>query len=290
MKDKQHFSGADIMRQDLARLVYEDIGFEDLTTQALIPPSMIIRGRIVAQEEGVVAGLELASSIFREFSIQTSLKKQDGDWVAPWEVLMEVEGEARSILSVERTALNLLMRMSGIATLTHRIIEMVREVNPTVIIAGTRKTTPGLQFFEKDAIRVGGGDTHRYRLDDAVLIKDNHLALVGSVTEAVERARKHASFTKKIEVEADTLDQALQAAQAGADIVLLDNMSLDQIRTVLSLLKNGGLRDKVLVEASGGINPDNIMAYAKLEVDVISTGYITHSARSLNLNLELDGE
>jgi nicotinate-nucleotide pyrophosphorylase (carboxylating) len=251
---------------------------------------MIIRGRIVAQEEGVVAGLELASSIFREFSIQTSLKKQDGDWVAPWEVLMEVEGEARSILSVERTALNLLMRMSGIATLTHRIIEMVREVNPTVIIAGTRKTTPGLQFFEKDAIRVGGGDTHRYRLDDAVLIKDNHLALVGSVTEAVERARKHASFTKKIEVEADTLDQALQAAQAGADIVLLDNMSPDQIRTVLSLLKNGGLRDKVLVEASGGINPDNIMAYAKLEVDVISTGYITHSARSLNLNLELDGE
>jgi len=290
MKDKQHFSGADIMRQDLARLVYEDIGFEDLTTQALIPPSMVIRGRIVAQEEGVVAGLELASSIFREFSIQTSLKKQDGDWVAPWEVLMEVEGEARSILSVERTALNLLMRMSGIATLTHRIIEMVREVNPTVIIAGTRKTTPGLQFFEKDAIRVGGGDTHRYRLDDAVLIKDNHLALVGSVTEAVERARKHASFTKKIEVEADTLDQALQAAQAGADIVLLDNMSPDQIRTVLSLLKNGGLRDKVLVEASGGINPDNIMAYAKLEVDIISTGYITHSARSLNLNLELDGE
>jgi len=290
MKDKQHFSGADIMRQDLARLVYEDIGFEDLTTQALIPPSMVIRGRIVAQEEGVVAGLELASTIFREFSIQTSLKKQDGDWVAPWEVLMEVEGEARSILSVERTALNLLMRMSGIATLTHSIIEMVREVNPTVIIAGTRKTTPGLQFFEKDAIRVGGGDTHRYRLDDAVLIKDNHLALVGSVTEAVERARKHASFTKKIEVEADTLDQALQAAQAGADIVLLDNMSPDQIRTVLSLLKDGGLRDKVLVEASGGINPDNIMAYAKLEVDVISTGYITHSARSLNLNLELDGE
>lgn len=290
MKDKQHFSGADIMRQDLARLVYEDIGFEDLTTQALIPPSMVIRGRIVAQEEGVVAGLELASTIFREFSIQTSLKKQDGDWVAPWEVLMEVEGEARSILSVERTALNLLMRMSGIATLTHSIIEMVREVNPTVIIAGTRKTTPGLQFFEKDAIRVGGGDTHRYRLDDAVLIKDNHLALVGSVTEAVERARKHASFTKKIEVEADTLDQALQAAQAGADIVLLDNMSPDQIRTVLSLLKDGGLRDKVLVEASGGINPDNIMAYAKLEVDIISTGYITHSARSLNLNLELDGE
>lgn len=277
------------MRQDLARLVYEDMGFEDLTTQALIPSSMRIRGRIVAQEDGVVAGLELARSIFREFSIQTSLKKQEGDRIAPREVLMEVEGEARSILSVERTALNLLMRMSGIATLTHRMVEMVREVNPTLIIAGTRKTTPGLQFFEKNAIRVGGGDTHRYRLDDQVLIKDNHLALVGSVTKAVERARKHASFTKKIEVEADTLDQAIQAAQAGADIILLDNMSPEEVETVLSALKDKGLRDKVMVEVSGGINPDNILAYAKLEVEVVSTGYITHSAPSLNLSLEVDG-
>jgi nicotinate-nucleotide pyrophosphorylase (carboxylating) len=278
-----------IMRQELARLVYEDIGFEDLTTQALIPPSMRIRARVVAQEEGIVAGLQLAVSIFKEFSIQTILKKQDGDRVSPQEVLMELEGEARSILSVERTALNLLMRMSGIATLTHHLVKKVREINPTLIIAGTRKTTPGLQYFEKDAIRVGGGDTHRYRLDDEVLIKDNHLALVGSVTEAVERARKHASFTKKIEVEADTLDQAIQAAQAGADIVLLDNMSPEEVETVLFTLKDKGLRDKVVVEVSGGINPDNILAYAKLEVEVVSTGYITHSAPSLNLSLEVDG-
>jgi nicotinate-nucleotide pyrophosphorylase (carboxylating) len=277
-----------IMRQDLARLVYEDIGFEDLTTHALIPPSMRIRGRIIAQENGIIAGTQLAVSIFKEFSIETSLKKQDGDRVSAQEVVMEVEGEARTILSVERTALNLLMRMSGIATLTDRLIKMVREVNPTIIIAGTRKTTPGLQFFEKDAIRVGGGDTHRYRLDDLVLIKDNHLALVGSVQEAVERARSHASFTKKIEVEADSLDQAIQGAQAGADIVLLDNMSPDDVKTVLSALKDKKLRDKVLVEVSGGINQDNIAGYAKLEVDVISTGYITHSAPSLNLSLEVD--
>jgi len=276
------------MRQDLAHLVYEDIGFEDLTTQALIPPSMRIRGRIIAQEDGIIAGTQLAVSIFKEFSIEASLKKQDGDHVSAQEVVMEVEGEARSILSVERTALNLLMRMSGIATLTDRLIQVVREVNPTIIIAGTRKTTPGLQFFEKDAIRAGGGDTHRYRLDDLVLIKDNHLALVGSVQEAVERARNHASFTKKIEVEADSLDQAIQGAQAGADIVLLDNMSPDDVKTVLSALKDKKLRDKVLVEVSGGINQDNILGYAKLEVDVISTGYITHSAPSLNLSLEVD--
>ncbi|MDD1763142.1 MAG: carboxylating.nicotinate-nucleotide diphosphorylase, partial [Methanobacteriaceae archaeon] len=132
------------MRQDLAHLVYEDIGFEDLTTQALIPPSMRIRGRIIAQEDGIIAGTQLAVSIFKEFSIEASLKKQDGDHVSAQEVVMEVEGEARSILSVERTALNLLMRMSGIATLTDRLIQVVREVNPTIIIAGTRKTTPGL--------------------------------------------------------------------------------------------------------------------------------------------------
>jgi len=166
---------------------------------------------------------------------------------------------------------------------------MIREVNPAIIVAGTRKTTPGLQFFEKNAVRVGGGDTHRYRLDDEVLIKDNHLALVGSVKEAVQRARKHASFTKKIEVEAETLDQAVEAAQVGADIVLLDNMSPKGVEIVLSALKDKGLRDKVLVEVSGGINPDNILLYAKLEVDVISTGYITHSAPSLDLSLEVDG-
>ena len=213
------------------------MGFEYLTTQSLIPSSMRVKGRILAREEGVVAGLDLALSIFKEFSVQTFLKKQDGDRIAPQDVLMEFEGEARSILSVERTVLNLLMRMSGIATLTDRIIRVVREVNPTIIVAGTRKTTPGLQFYEKSAIRVGGGDTHRYRLDDQVLIKDNHLALVGSVTEAVERARKHASFTKKIEVEADTLDQAFEAAQAGADIVLLDKCLRKRRKKYNMLLK-----------------------------------------------------
>lgn len=278
------------MRQDLARLVYEDIGFEDLTTQALIPSSLRIRGRIIAQEEGVIAGVELAVSIFKEFFIQTSLKKLDGDGVYPQEIVMEVEGEARAILSVERTALNLLMRMSGIATLTDSMIKMVREVNPTIILAGTRKTTPGLQFFEKDAIRAGGGDTHRYRLDDLVLIKDNHLALVGSVAEAVKKARQHASFTKKIEVEADTLEQAVEAAQCGADIVLLDNMTIDQIKNVLKVLKDKGLRRNVLIEVSGSINQDNIRGYAKTGVDVISTGYITHSAQSLDLSLEVDGK
>lgn len=279
-----------IMRQDLARLVYEDIGFEDLTTTALIPAPLKIKARIVAKEGGTIAGTGLAAYIFTEFFIKTSLKKQDGDQVSPGDVVMEMEGEARSLLSVERTALNLLMRMSGIATLTRKMVSKVKKANPSVIVAGTRKTTPGLQFFEKDAIRAGGGDTHRYRLDDLVLIKDNHLALVGSVAEAVKKARQHASFTKKIEVEADTLEQAVEAAQCGADIVLLDNMTIGQIKNVLKVLKDKGLRRNVLIEVSGGINQDNIGGYAKTGADVISTGYITHSAHSLDLSLEVDGK
>jgi nicotinate-nucleotide pyrophosphorylase (carboxylating) len=265
-----------IMRQDLAKMVYEDIGFEDITTRALIPPGLNVRG------------VELAVAIFTEFKVETEVRVADGEKLKQGQIIMEISGDPRSILSVERTVLNLMMRMSGIATLTDNIIKMVRSVNADVIVAGTRKTTPGLQFFEKNAIRSGGGDTHRYRLDDSVLIKDNHLALVGGVVEAISRARKYVSFTKKIEIEVETLEEALQAANAGADIVMLDNMDPDDVKTVLEALDDENLRDNVIIEVSGGINSDNIMQFAKTGADVISTGYITHSARSLDLSLELE--
>ncbi len=276
------------MRQDLAKMVYEDIGFEDITTRALIPPGLQVKGQIIAREEGVVAGVELAVAIFTEFSVETEIMVADGEKINQGQIIMEVYGDPRSVLSVERTVLNLLMRMSGIATLTANIIKMVRSVNPYVLVAGTRKTTPGLQFFEKNAIRSGGGDTHRYRLDDSVLIKDNHLALVGGVAEAISRARKYVSFTKKIEIEVESLEEALQAAHAGADIIMLDNMNPEEIITVLTALEDENLRNNVIIEVSGGINSDNIVQFAKTGVDVISTGYITHSARSLDLSLDLD--
>ena len=276
------------MRQDLAKMVYEDIGFEDITTCALIPQGLKVKGQIIAKEGGVIAGVDLAVAIFTEFEVETDVMVVDGDNINHGQIIMGISGDPRSILSVERTVLNLLMRMSGIATLTKNIIEMVHNVNPTVLVAGTRKTTPGLQFFEKNAIRSGGGDTHRYRLDDSVLIKDNHLALVGGVEEAISRARKYVSFTKKIEIEVETLEEALQAACAGADIVMLDNMDPNNVADVIEALEMENLRDKIIVEVSGGINIDNIVQYANTGVDVISTGYITHSARSLDLSLDLE--
>lgn len=275
------------MKQDILNMLYDDIGFEDITTKALIPEDIQVKGRIVCKENGVVAGLGLVSTILDEFSIKNTLNKGDGENAVSGDVIMELEGDGRTVITIERTVLNLLMKLSGIATLTSELIGKVRKVNSNVIVAGTRKTTPGLQFFEKDAIRAGGGDTHRYRLDDCVLIKDNHLAVVGDVEKAVKMAKSYVSFTKKIEIEVENREDALKAAKAGADIVMLDNRSPDEIKAILSALENEGLRDKILIEVSGGINPDNIVEYAKTGVDVISTGFITHSAPALDISLEI---
>jgi nicotinate-nucleotide pyrophosphorylase (carboxylating) len=275
------------MRLAMSKLVYEDIGFEDLTTRALIPPGMNVEGRIIAKEKGILAGIDLATDIFNEFSVETSIHKYDGEKLFTNQVIMEVYGDARNILSVERTVLNLLMRMSGIATLTKEMLLKAKNVNSDIIVAGTRKTTPGMQFYEKDAIRSGGGDTHRYRLDDCVLIKDNHLSIVGNVSDAIKRAKNYVSFTKKIEIEVETINEALQAARSGVDIIMLDNMPIKSVIEVLSTLKEHRLRDKVIVEVSGGVNLENIDDYAKTGIDVISTGYLTHSARSLDMSLEL---
>lgn len=272
---------------DLTRMLDQDIGFEDITTRALIRPGLRIKARIVAKQEGVVAGVELLSSLIGEFGINTLDMKYDGFDLKVGDTVLEMEGEAGTILSMERTILNLLMRMSGIATITSRMVEKAKSTNPGIIVAATRKTTPGLQFWEKEAVRVGGGDTHRYRLDDAVLIKDNHLALVGDVELAVKEARKYVSFTKRIEIEVENLEDALTAAEAGADIVMLDNMQINVIESVIKVFKEKNIRDKLLIEISGGINPDNIAEYAKTGVDIISSGYITHSAGVLDMSLKI---
>ncbi len=269
---------------EIIKMVYHDIGFEDLTTNALIDPDIIIKAKIITREDGILSGVDLASSIFKEFSIKSTIRKFDGEYVGADDVVMDIEGNARTILTVERTVLNIIMRMSGIATITYNLI---KKVDNRVIVAGTRKTTPGLQFFEKEAIRMGGGDTHRFRLDDCVLIKDNHIAIVGNVKTAIEKAKEYVSFTKKIEIEVESTKDALEAAIHGVDIVMLDNMNPNEVKNVVNALENKNLRDKILIEVSGGINPDNILDYADIGVDIISTGYITHSVRSLDMSLEI---
>ncbi|MGZ7043029.1 MAG: carboxylating nicotinate-nucleotide diphosphorylase [Methanobacterium sp.] len=276
------------MRDDLRQMVYEDIGFEDITTDALIPEDMEANGNIIAKENGIIAGIKDINDLFEEFGVKSIINRKDGDKIELNDIVMELNGNARCILTLERTALNLLMRMSGIATLTSKTLEIIREVNENIILASTRKITPGLQYFEKNAVKIGGGDTHRFRLDDCVLIKDNHIELVGSVEGAITRAKNNVSFTKKIEIEVETLEDAITAVKNGADIVMLDNMSPDTIIETVSSLKSNGLRDKVLIEVSGGIKPENIVEYAKTGVDIISVGYLTHSAKALDLSLEIN--
>ena len=275
------------MRDILRQMVYEDVGFEDITTNALIPESMKIKGRIIAKEEGIIAGIDSVNLLFDEFGVETTIFKSEGDKIEINDVVIEIEGDARIILSLERTVLNLLMRMSGIATLTFNTLNNIRKVNNNVILACTRKTTPGLQFFEKNAVKIGGGDTHRFKLDDCVLIKDNHIEIVGSVEEAVIKAKNNVSFTKKIEIEVESLEDAITAVKIGADIIMLDNMSPDKIIEVLSYLESNNLRHKSLIEVSGGIKPENIIEYAKTSVDIISAGYLTHSASALDLSMEI---
>jgi nicotinate-nucleotide pyrophosphorylase (carboxylating) len=199
---------------------------------------------------------------------------------------MRLVGDAQAILSVERTMLNMLSRMSGIATKTRNLTEKLKKAKVTARIAATRKSAPGLLYFDKKAVALGGGDPHRLHLDDMVLIKDNHLAIVGGVEEAVKKAKAHSSFTKKIEVEVTTIQDALKAAKAGADVVMLDNFSPKQAKEAGEKLQKAGFAS-VLLEVSGGITSENLLEYASAQVDVISLGELTHSAKALDISLEI---
>lgn len=265
----------------------EDIGFEDITTKALINEEAISKARIVTREDCVLAGCEIATEVFTSHGLKLTFNKKDGDELKKGDIVLTVEGSTSKIITLERTVLNFIMRLSGIATLSSQLNKKVKEVNPNIIIAGTRKTTPGLQKYEKSAMKIAGIDTHRFKLDDAVLIKDNHIEAVGSIEEAIRRAKDYVSFTKKIEIEVENLQDALTAANEGVDIIMLDNMSIDEIELVLNTFESKNIRDNFLVEVSGGINPDNILDYARTDADIISLGMISHSAKSIDMSLEI---
>lgn len=268
-------------------MLKEDEGYGDITSEALIKRDIITEGFILSKDTGILAGINIVKDIFSEYNVKILSSLNDGDEIKHGDKLLEFKGDAKTILLLERTVLNLLMRMSGVATKTHNIVTKVHEVNPNIKVAGTRKTSPALQKFDKQAIIIGGGDSHRNGLDDMVLIKDNHIAIVGGVFEALRLAKKNVSFSKKIEIEVENVDDAVIAASNGADIVMFDNMSPMEASKTLDVLNDKNLRDNILIELSGGITEENILDYANLDVDVISLGALTHSTYSLNFSLDM---
>lgn len=270
-----------IYAKKLLSLLEEDYLPEDITSK--IVEGYAIRAYVKSKDEGILSGNKFIIPFLKylNFSIKESLK--DGDNIKKGDNILVFEGDAANALSVERLILNLLGKMSGISTITNKMVNLVKEVNPTVKVAGTRKTTPGLRIFEKYAIEVGGGDPHRYNLSSAILIKDNHLAILGSIEKAVKLAREVSSFTQKIEIEVSTYEDAIRAYRAGVDAILLDNLSPEEIIPIVNELKG-----KVILEASGRITPDNVKDYAKTNVDIVSSGYITHSSRALDFSMDVE--
>ncbi|MEM2739829.1 MAG: carboxylating nicotinate-nucleotide diphosphorylase [Candidatus Bathyarchaeia archaeon] len=276
-----------IIADMLLRFLEEDLGLTDVTTALLIDWGVEAEGVIVAKEDGVAAGLEEARILAEIVGLKIEYSLRDGEEFKSSDILLKLRGDARAILAVERTMLNILSRMCGVATATRRLVDKIRRAGLNVRVAATRKIPPGLRYLDKKAVEIGGGDTHRLRLEDTILIKDNHIALVGSAKEAVARARARAGFTYKIEVEVSSVEEALEAVEAGADVVMLDNFTADMVEEAVKLLKEKGLRKKVLIEVSGGIDDENILEYASKGVDVVSLGRLTHSVKAIDLSLDV---
>lgn len=260
----------------------EDIRSGDATTRALIPPGTRGLALMNFREKGVLSGLDVARLVWQTLGgVEVESLRRDGESISRGETVLRATGEASSLLTGERVALNFVQRLSGTATLTRHFVDATNGTKAR--IADTRKTTPGLRLLEKYAVRCGGGSNHRFALDDMILIKDNHIALCGGIPEAVRRARDYAGQSLKIEVECDTLAQVEEAVAARADIILLDNMPPDVLRRAVDIIG-----DKALSEASGGVNLDTVRAIAQSGVDIISVGALTHGARSLDIGLDVE--
>jgi nicotinate-nucleotide pyrophosphorylase (carboxylating) len=276
-----------VIEEKLRQILSEDIGQSDVTSAAIVPSDLTASGVVVAKETGIVAGIEEIMTLAEMLELKIKTDVAEGEEIKKGQIVMKISGNAQNILSVERTMLNLLSRMSGIATATKRLAEKLKKVNSKAKIAATRKTAPGLLYFDKKAVLAGGGDPHRLHLDDMILVKDNHTAIVGGVEEAVKRAKQNCSFSKKVEVEVANVADALKAVEAGADIVMLDNFSPKQVTETAEELKKAGF-GKAILEVSGGITEQNIMEYASTHVDFISVGTLTHSVKALDMSLEIE--
>ncbi|NFG24146.1 carboxylating nicotinate-nucleotide diphosphorylase [Clostridium botulinum] len=258
----------------------EDIPNEDITTNSIIKESSICTVDLLCKEEGILSGLEVFKRVFDILgNVQIKFNKKDGDKICSGEKIALLKGDARNVLLGERVALNLLQRMSGIATLTNKFVNKIEHTRAKLL--DTRKTTPNLRILEKYSVKIGGGDNHRFNLSDGIMLKDNHINAAGGIKKAVEMCKKNSSFVRKIEVEAETLDMVNEALEAKVDIIMLDNMNLKTAKEAVRIINN-----RVLIEFSGNVNIDNIKEIAEIGVDYISVGALTHSAKILDLSMK----
>ena len=259
----------------------EDITSEDVSTNAVMPKAQKGKVDLICKQDGIIAGLDVYARVFTLLDDSTEVEFfcKDGDEVKTGQLMGVVTGDIRVLLSGERVALNYLQRMSGIATYTHEVAELLKGSKTTLL--DTRKTTPNCRIFEKYAVRVGGGSNHRYNLSDGVLLKDNHIGAAGSITNAVRMAKEYAPFVRKIEVEVETLDQVKEAVEAGADIIMLDNMTTDQMRAAIDLIDG-----RAETECSGNVTKENIERLISLGVDYISSGALTHSSPIMDISMK----
>ncbi|EGL83487.1 nicotinate-nucleotide pyrophosphorylase [Caldalkalibacillus thermarum TA2.A1] len=273
-----------LLQEQLKQALIEDVGFGDRTTEAVVPAEQWVSGMVVAKEEGIMAGLSVFEQVMKLVDPRVEIEPvvKEGQCVKPGLPLLRVHGPARAILTGERVALNYVQRLSGIATQTRRAVDIVKPYG--VKIADTRKTTPGLRMLEKYAVAVGGGINHRLRLDDAVLIKDNHIQAAGGIREAVRRVREKMGHTVFIEVETETLEQVQEAVALGVHGILLDNMTVAQLKEAVALIP-----PSIVSEASGNMRLEHLEEVAQTGVQVISIGWLTHSAPALDISLNLDG-
>jgi nicotinate-nucleotide pyrophosphorylase (carboxylating) len=277
------------IRDSLVNFLGEDVGMGDVTSEIVLPPDLSAQAEITCKSDkpAIVGGLEETEILFDICNCRVQTLVQDGCHVQNGTIVMKISGRALDILKAERTALNLIMRMSGIATETRRLVDMVGKVDRSIKVACTRKTAPGLRSFDKKAVVLGGGMAHRNKLDEMVLIKDNHLVLTHSIEQAIGQARKKMNGSSLLECEVKNLAEMVCAIKAGSDIIMLDNFSIDQAKTAITEIKKIGGRRRIKVEISGGIDQQNIVDYAKLHPDIISLGYLTHSPTAIDFSLEI---
>jgi len=269
-------------KRELKRFLDEDVGKGDITSKLLKKQNIV--ARIITREETIVAGTKYAKEIFALKKCKTKIYKKDGKIAKANQTILEIKGNAGNILTCERTALNLLSRMCGIATQTNNLKKQIKSVGSKSKVFATRKTVPGLRFFDKEAVKIGGGEKHRMTLNEMIMIKDNHLAIEKSIEDILRKAKKTRG---KIEIEVETEKDAILCAKMGADIIMLDNFSPEKIKKTVKKLTELKLRNKVVLEASGQINSKNITKYAKTNVDMISVGGITNSVKGIDLSLEI---